>query len=128
MRLALLIPVLLVLVGCSVGMAVSGKPDPNLGAIGPGKTRAEVELHLGPPARSSLQTDGTRADIYEYEIGNEPSAGRAVGHAIMDVLTLGIWEIVGTPIEAFQGERYELTVIYSPDDKVSTFSSRKIGS
>jgi hypothetical protein len=34
----------------------------------------------------------------------------------MDVLTLGLWEIVGTPIEGFQGETHEVTVTYDQDD------------
>ena len=46
-----------------------------------------------------------RVDLYEYEIGNKPSAGRAIGHGVMDILTLGLWEIIGTPIEGFQGEK-----------------------
>jgi len=31
--------------------------------------------------------------------GGEPSTARAIGHGVMDVLTFGVWEIVGTPIE-----------------------------
>ena len=109
--------------GCSVGMALSGKKDPNLGAIRTGTTRGEVELQLGSPVKSVTTQEGRRIDIYEYEIGNEPSAGRAVGHAALDVLTLGIWEIAGTPIEAFQGKKYEMTITYSKDDKVEAINS-----
>jgi hypothetical protein len=36
----------------------------------------------------------------------------------MDVLTLGLWEVVGTPIEAFLGEKYRLTVLYDAHDRV----------
>jgi hypothetical protein len=65
-----------------------------------------------------------RSKAGEYQIGNEPSAGRAVGHAVMDVLTLGIWEIAGTPIEGFQGEKYRATVIYGDDDKVTGIKTK----
>ena len=52
-------------------------------------------------------------------MGNEPSGGRALGHAIMDVLTLGVWEVVGTPIEAASSSRMRLTIVYK-DDKIKT--------
>lgn len=109
--------------GCSVGMALSGKKDPNLGAIHIGATRGEIELHLGSPIKSATTPEGKRIDIYAYEIGNEPSTGRAVGYAVLDVFTLGLWEIAGTPIEAFQGEKYEMNITYSKDDKVEAINS-----
>jgi hypothetical protein len=109
---------------CSVGMAMSGKEAPNLSGFGPGSPRGQVELHMGAPIASTSLEGGGRLDIYAYELGNAPSAGRAVGHAVMDVLTLGIWEIVGTPIEAFQGEHRQLAVHYGPDDRVVTFQAK----
>ena len=114
--------------GCSVGMALSGSQNPDLGAVRTGASRGEIELHLGSPVRSTLLDDGRRADVYEYEIGNEPSAGRAAGHAVMDVLTLGVWEIVGTPIEGVQGEKYHATVVYDEDDRVVDLSTTKVAS
>jgi hypothetical protein len=103
---------------CSVGMALSGSEAPDLSAIKVGATRGEVELHLGTPLQSDTLADGNRADVYEYEIGNEPDTARAMGHGVMDVLTLGIWEVIGTPIEASQGKKYRCTIIYGPDDRV----------
>ncbi len=104
--------------GCSVGMAMSGKKQPELGAIRVGATRGEIELQLGSPVEIT-EADGKRVDIYEYEIGNEPSAGRAIGHGVMDVLTLGIWEVVGSPIEGFQGEKKRLMITYDESDVVT---------
>jgi len=104
--------------GCSVGMAMSGKDDPNMALIRVGASRGEIELTLGPPINTVSIEAGRRIDVYEYEIGNEPSAGRAIGHGIMDVLTLGIWEVVGTPIEGFQGTRYQIQLTYDEQDKV----------
>jgi hypothetical protein len=111
--------------GCSVGMALSGSQNPDLGAVRTGASRGEVELHLGSPIRSALLDNGHRADVYEYEVGNEPSAGRATGHAVMDVLTLGVWEIVGTPIEGVQGEKYNATIVYDENDKVVDLKTAK---
>jgi hypothetical protein len=104
--------------GCSVGMAMSGKDNPNLGMVREGASRGEIELTLGPPVNTVSIGEGKRIDIYEYEIGNEPSAGRAIGHGIMDILTLGIWEVIGTPIEGVQGSKYKLQVTYDKNDRV----------
>ena len=114
-----------VLGGCSVGMAMSGNDNPDLGAVRVGATRGEVQMQLGSPVRTTTAPDGTRTDVYQYEIGNEPSAGRAIGHGVMDVLTLGAWEIIGTPVEGFQGEKYQATITYGQDDKVIQISSNK---
>lgn len=111
---------------CSVGMALSGSENPDLGAIKVGASRGEVEMHLGSPKSSTTLADGRRTDVYEYEIGNEPSAARAIGHGAMDVLTLGLWEVIGTPIEGVQGERYHATITYGPGDKVVDIRTTKI--
>ena len=105
------------LCGCSVGMALSGKEEPDLGAIHVGSTRGEIELHLGSPVKTTTFPDGKRVDIYEYEIGNEPSAGRAAMHGAMDVLTIGLWEIIGTPVEGLQGEKHRIAITYDSKDK-----------
>jgi hypothetical protein len=101
---------------------------PDLGAVKTGASRGEIEMHLGSPISSTLLDGGHRADLYQYEIGNEPSAGRAAGHAVMDVLTLCLWEIVGTPIEAVQGEQYTATVEYDANDKVVDLKTVKASS
>ncbi len=36
----------------------------------------------------------------------------------MDLLTLGLWEVVGTPVEAFMGEKHEMVITYGLDDRV----------
>ncbi|MDA8337965.1 MAG: lipoprotein [Nitrospiraceae bacterium] len=73
MKKALLtICALVLLSGCSVGMAMSGKKEPNLGVVRVGSTRGEVQLHLGNPVTSVTLPEGKRVDVYEYEIGNEP--------------------------------------------------------
>jgi hypothetical protein len=57
--------------------------------------------------------DGRHYAVYEYQTGNEPSTGRAVAHGTMDVITFGLWEIIGTPIEGFSGDTYRLAVTYN---------------
>ena len=109
----------LFLAGCSVGMAMSGKPDPNIGALDMGQSRDVVILNLGQPTKTLL-ADNKRTDVFELERGNEQSIGRATGHAVMDLLTLGGWELIGTPIEGFAGDTITLQIEYDEEDKVKS--------
>src|SRR5215217_3019284 len=103
--------------GCAVGMALSGKSDPNVGVLSLGQDRGIVLLNLGQPSQTLAAATG-RTDVFRLERGNEQSIGRATGHAAMDVLTLGLWEVIGTPIEGFSGEDFTITVDYDKNDKV----------
>jgi hypothetical protein len=44
------------------------------------------------------------------------------------VLTLGLWEIAGTPIEGVQGEKYTATVVYDENDRVIDLKTVKASS
>ena len=116
--LAVLMVTSCALQSCSVGMAMSGKADPNTGSLQMGQSRDLVLLNLGQPSQTHL-TDEGRTDVFKLERGNEPSSGRAAGHAVMDVLTLGIWEIIGTPIEGVAGETFTLSIQYDKEEKVT---------
>lgn len=46
-------------------------------------------------------------------------AGRAVFHGAADVMTLGLWEVVGTPTEGvFSGDEMAFRVRYDKDDRI----------
>lgn len=109
--------------GCSVGMAMSGKKEPNLAVCQIGADRGTVELQLGSPTSIATTSDGNIVAIYEYEQGNEPSAGRAAFHGTMDLLTLGGWELIGTPVEGFIGDKKQLTVEYDKNNKIASINS-----
>lgn len=104
--------------GCAVGMALHGKREPNLSVLRIGQDRQVVLVNLGEPAKTSV-SEGKKVDVFELERGNAPSAGRAVGHGVMDVFTLGLWEVVGTPVEATVGEKFTVVVEYDENDKVT---------
>ncbi len=114
--------------GCSVGMAAAGTEDPNLAVCKAGSTRLDIERELGGPRDTTQLDDGSLECVYEYEVGNEPSAGRAVMHGGMDVLTLGLWEVIGTPLELAQGDKFEMTVIYGPDGVAKSVKTKKLHS
>jgi hypothetical protein len=107
-------------------MAAAGDEEPNLSNIRKGASRGEIELALGQPVSLATQKDGGTVATYEYILGNEPSAGRAVGHAVMDLLTLGGWEIIGTPVEAMnQGDKVKVTVMYDNAGNATQVQSSK---
>ncbi len=85
-----------------------------------GTPRAVVIGELGQPAASDLR-DGKRIDVFSFVQGYSRRAktGRAFGHAVMDVATLGIWEIAGMTIESrYSGDKMAIQVIYDENDKV----------
>ena len=109
--------VLMVCNGCSVMMAMHGKEDANLGVLSIGQDRAIILANLGQPEKTVI-SGGTTVDVFKLQKGNEPSAGRALGHGALDLLTFGAWEVVGTPVEAMQGKTYTLTIEYDENQKV----------
>ncbi|MFH0732289.1 MAG: hypothetical protein V2A72_05150 [Candidatus Omnitrophota bacterium] len=104
--------------GCSVGMALSGKKDVDKSLLKVGQPRVEVVNIVGEP-KKTMTTETGRTDIFECQRGNAPSAGRAVGHAVMDVLTWGAWEIIGTPVEGLSTSKYYISISYDKEDKVT---------
>lgn len=104
---------------CSVVMAARGNKPANLDVIVEGASRGQVEAELGKPIYEKQGENGRTIAVYKYTVGNEPSAGRAVLHGAADVLTLGLWEVAGTPIELAQKEGVNtVTVMYDRNGKV----------
>lgn len=120
-----LLPCLLMLFfsasGCSVGMAMSGQEPHDTSVVYPGSPRSVVIAKLGPPETSTKNGDGTYTDSYLIVKGNAPSTGRAVAHGALDVLTLGVWELVGTPMELGAGyeRKSRLVIRYDANDKIA---------
>ncbi len=106
------------LAACSVGMALDGQKDPDLSVVKQNVHRTDIETQLGLPTKEERLPNGCVKAIYQCEIGKEPSAGRAVAHGVMDVMTLGIWEIVGTPVERLKGEKVTMIITYDRQGRV----------
>lgn len=104
--------------GCSVVMALHGKKEPNMQALHVGSSRHEVEEELGAPIQVIPSQNGLRTDVYEYERGNSPSVARALVHIFYDVVTFGLYEIVGTAAEAMLGEKVKIPIVYGTNDRV----------
>ena len=116
--LLLMATLLLIGSGCSVVMAARGKKGSDINTIRVGSTQIEVENQLGKSIRSIKNPDGTRTEIYEHNVAIKPSPGRAVLHAVNDVLTFGIWEIFATSSEIMTNEVHISAITFGKDNRV----------
>jgi hypothetical protein len=111
---------------CSIGMALSGDPEPDLAACHVGAEEVAIEEELGPPVQTRALPDGGRECVYEYALGTAPSSERAITYGALDVLTFGLWEAIGTPVEALQGETYRMTVTYDAAGNATAIATEKV--
>ena len=99
-------------------MALSGKREPQLQNLKQGLSIEEAHFIMRDYTPNVIFTEeDDRIEEYEIQIGNAPSGGRAIGHGVMDVLTFGAWEIIGTPVEAVASGKNTVTITYR-DDKI----------
>ncbi len=92
-----------------------------------GTYRGKVLAELGQPVATEKRK-GSRVDVFNFVQGYSDGAkvGRAALHAAADVFTLGLWEVVGTPIEAVaDGSEVQVEVVYDDEDKVSEVRALK---
>ncbi len=124
----MLVFMILTLQGCSVGMAMSGKEQKDTSILFPGSPRSVVIAKLGPPETSTKSEEETYIDSYLIVKGNAPSTGRAVAHGALDVVSLGLWELIGTPIEMGAGSEdvYRIIIYYDKSEKIKNVEKIKV--
>lgn len=105
---------------CSVYMAATQPEKKDTNVLAVGTPRSMVIAELGQPSSTEVKNN-KRTDYFSFVQGYSKGAkaGRAVLHGAADVLTLGLWEVIGTPAEVtFSGDKVIYEVIYDKDDKV----------
>lgn len=117
-RPIIVVYVLLSLTGCSVVMALHGKKGGNPQVIHVGSTEEEVQTQLGAPVESRSTGWGAKTEVYEYELGDKPSVGLAIGNLAIDFYTLGFHELVWSIRELTQ-DRSRLSIYFGPDGRVA---------
>ena len=108
--------------GCAVVLAAKQPDAKDLSVLNTGTPRTHVIAELGPPVWSG-EKDGRRVDIFAFTQGYSKGskAARAFAHGVADVFTLGLWEVVGTPIESVAtGTQMKVEVTYDEKDMVKT--------
>ena len=109
-------------VGCSVAMAAHQPSRKDVSLFAQGVPRNLVVAEVGAPVSTETKA-GKRVDVYAFTQGYSKAArvSRTIGHGAADVLTFGLWEVVGTPTEAvFNGKRVVYEVTYDSSDRVES--------
>lgn len=116
-----LVAVLITMIsGCSVYMAAKQPGAKDLSVLSPGTPRNHVIAALGTPALSETR-EGVKVDTFAFKQGYSRGAktARAFVHGVADVFTLGLWEVIGTPIEVVaNGTDMRIEVVYDDNDRV----------
>lgn len=113
--------------GCAVFMAAKQPDKKDLDLMRVGMHRNVLISEFGKPI-SVNEIDGKKTEIYRFidGYGTGAKVGRAVGHAAADVFTLGLWEVVGTPVEGeFDGDSTSYQVSYDKDNIVTSVTLLK---
>jgi hypothetical protein len=108
--------------GCSVYMAANQPGVKDVELLKVGTSRNLLIAEFGQPVSSGVDGDGREYDKFSFKQGYSSGAkvGRAVLHAVADVLTYGLWEVIGTPVEAtFGGEEITYEVTYDRNDQIA---------
>jgi hypothetical protein len=113
-RLLVFITIFMSMTGCAVVKATNQPDKKNLSVFSAGTPRSYVIAEVGTPTFTE-EKDGQRVDIFAFKQGYSKGAkvGRAFFHGAADLMTLGMWEVVGTPFEAIaDGTDMKIQVTY----------------
>jgi hypothetical protein len=113
----------LMLGGCSPVMEAN-RPDPvDMSQFKPGEQHIDVVKILGP-AKSIIASGANSCDVYQLYTRGPDSAGKAgiaFGEALVDIGTLGLAELIFTPVEVgTKNSLHTVILCYSPDGALAS--------
>ena len=95
---------------CSVAMAAR-REGVNIEKIQSSRTRGQL-IACGVTVISSEKSySGELVEVYQVQ-KERGSAARALMHGALDIGTCGLWEVIGTPIEACDTKEYYVIKVY----------------
>ena len=101
---------------CSSGVYVQmDSTAPERGPVFIGMKRYEAERHLGSPLFITRLNKDQYTGIYEYEEGL--TADDIVCLDLMDFTTMGLGNLIVTPLDRKKGMNHLMAVVYQMDDK-----------
>jgi outer membrane protein assembly factor BamE (lipoprotein component of BamABCDE complex) len=112
----------LALAGCAAVKATQQPDKKNLEVLNSGTPRSHVIAELGAPLWSE-ERDGRTVDIFSFKQGYRKGvkASRALAHGAADVVTWGLWEVVGVPLESLaDGKDVKVEITYDQQRMVSS--------
>src|SRR6185503_54602 len=105
--------------GCAVYLAGKGQPGTHLEALGVGTSEQHVEYELGTPSSREPLGAGKRLSTYRVALTKQPNYARSTVHLVLDLATLGIWELPGSISElAGEHRKGDVGIVYGPNDRV----------
>jgi len=109
----------LALSGCVAAKVAGGKDGADMSAITIGSARADVEARLGEPIRHWRGDSVVSYAVYEFDKGVPARPGRAAAVVAVDVLLLGLLEVmfVDAKDEQIYGPSVRARVLVSYDKK-----------
>lgn len=110
---------ILLLSGCSVKMAGNIEQSHQGSTLSFGRDRAFVITQLGQPIKT--ETRGTKlVDTYVLQ-RNSRGWGyfRAGLYGFLDFFSIGLWELIGTPLEKFIQTDEEVTIEYDENSQIA---------
>ena len=114
--LAFCLGVCLMMAACSPGVYVKmDSTAPERTPVFIGMKRYDAEMHLGRPLFISRLKEDQYRGIYEYEANL--SARDTIYLDIFDFTTMGLGNLIVTPLDRSKGRRYLVAVIYQMDDQ-----------
>ena len=121
-RLIVLVVIFVTNSGCSVYMAAKQPDAKDLSVLKVGNHRSRVIAELGSPLWTG-DKDGDKTDVFVFKHGYGAASrtARAIFHGTADVFSLGLWEVVSTPTEAyFSGSEIKVEVSYDLKDLIKS--------
>jgi hypothetical protein len=113
--------------GCSVFMAAKQPSEKNVDLFKVGTSRSMLLAEFGSPTVSEVRNE-KKSEIFKFVQGYSSGvkASRAFFHGAADVVTWGLWEVVGTPAEAvFSGDEMAYEVTYDDKDRIDQVTALK---
>ncbi|MEC9415804.1 MAG: hypothetical protein VYC67_04335 [Pseudomonadota bacterium] len=121
MRVLIYVIVVFGVLSCTATQQAAMQPiEKDLSVLLPGTQRDLVILELGAPAETRM-VDGKKVDLFSFVQGYSRGTriARVAGHASAEILTMGLWSLIGTPIEqSYNGTVMGYKVFYTADDIV----------
>jgi hypothetical protein len=114
---------------CSPVMEMN-RPDPvDISRFKPGDQHLDVIKALGAPV-SNLKDGQDSCDIYKLYTRGPNAGGKAAiafGEVAADIFTLGLAEVIFTPIEAgTKHGKHTVTICYDADEKMTKLEESEI--
>ena len=116
---------------CSAVQATNGPKTKDLSVLDTGTNRYSVLAELGQPVASETDNHGNKVDVFSFVQGQHGAvkAGKGILYGALAVGTLGISEIVTSPLEgaAGNGAEMQIQVSYDKDERVAGVNTLKDG-